>query len=74
VHGCPGCACLAIAEVQPVHALDPFLAAFREQPFNTGGLRRATGTAPHAKPWPPTATLREGKIIGHAAASQSGVN
>jgi hypothetical protein len=33
---------LAIAEAQGVRALDPFLAAFREQPFNTGGLRRAT--------------------------------
>ena len=33
---------LAIAEVQGVRALDPFLSAFREQAFNAGGLRRAT--------------------------------
>ncbi len=35
-------AALAIAEGQGLRAIDPLLAAFREQPFNVGGVRRAS--------------------------------
>ncbi len=35
-------AALAVAEVAGLRSLDPFLARFRESPFNVGGWRRAT--------------------------------